>query len=282
MLVIKNKELIQNIFNEENIIFKETKARPSKSLVDTGFYREYENIDNIFIHDLKEFVIREMICYFFRYKLKSVEINDSVILANDLQIHYNITGTLAEIIILISALKAGDYFLYKIEDLFRYPHLEYVYCICYLFKKCYIFNSKFTENVYIICCEYKIESNILSFLKKIDKKYIRFLGLNIPLNIQKDVYHFNNKILLMKINKYNFLTSELSLSKTKSIDYEKQYIYNYYKKYLNITEYNENCCNNIEKCMHFDCKICLNCYSLFYDDDFSAFHAAAAEEKANL
>ena len=275
-MIIKTKNLCDNMFNTNNIIYKKSLARPSKSLVSVKLYndiKDLKNIQSIFNqyslieNSLNKFILTEIVNYFYRHKIEDFNILENKIDITNI-IHFSITcKTLKELLQFILQIEFSDkeYLLINIENLYSYPNLEFIILICYSFKKCHIYRSNFSNDLYILYCEYKRNDELKLFLKYLLENWtlnLRLIGLNIPTDIQNDVFNLNTCIFMRKI-KDNDILKDLTLEKSIKINNEKEVIYNYYCKYLKLTTYINCDCSNIQDCIFMNCKICLNCYSLF-------------------
>ena len=278
-MIFKTRDLCNNSFDGD-IFFSKNKARPSKSLVSTELYTKFKNINTIFNQcffiesSLDEFILTEILNYYYRHKIEQFKIINNKIETETGIIHFLINNK--SILYLLKnitelEIKENDHLLVNIEHLYSYPNLEVIILICYLYEKCYIYNSKFSSNIYILYCNYKRDDKIKIVIDNVLKSWneklnLRLIGLNIPTDVQIDVFKFNNSLFNNKISNNELLLANMSIEKNNMINNEKKLLYNYYTKYLKLLTF-EICENNsciIRECIFMNCKICINCYSLFY------------------
>jgi hypothetical protein len=268
-MIIKKKYLTES-FNENNLSFSLTSSRPSRSLVSVGLFKEYIKINRIFdqFSTLKtnEIILSEILLYFFRYELVDYENkNNSVVIVNKkTTIHLVNESSLKETVnsILNVSILPGDFLLIKMEDIYQYPNIELIILICYSFDGCKIYRSKIDSLIYIVY--YSFNKDLIDLKKLFSKweKSIRFIGINVPIDVQRDILYFNDSFFKRSIEECNKLHANMSIVKNDRIQYEKNVNNDYFMEYLN------TCKQKCEKCIlepfiTYNCKICVNCYSLF-------------------
>jgi hypothetical protein len=138
-----------------------------------------------------------------------------------------------------------------------------------MYKKCHVYTSKFVDGIFIFYNNYRNNENVKTLLKTILKKFekdlnLRLIGINIPIDIQSCVFKFNNALFINKITNNELLLKNMSLEKNNKLINEKELINNYYNKYLKFKIFNK--CNKciIQDFTIMDCRICTNCYCLYY------------------
>lgn len=255
-MIFKSKYLSDNSFNC-NMYYSKNKSRPSKSLVSCDLYTKFNKMKtpveyNIF--DTQDEIFKEII----NYSRQEKQINVKFINEN------NLRKTLSKFL----ELKVHGNVIISVPNLYSYPNLEFIILICYLYNKCHVYSSKFSNDIYVCYFEYKGNEKVDELLENILKSWdedlnLRLIGINIPTDIQNEVLNFNNSLFINKVKSNELLLKDMSLEKNDKLKNEKQLINNYYLKYLRIQNFTvcETCC--VRESIFFNCKICVDCFCLY-------------------
>jgi hypothetical protein len=269
-MIIKTKFLGESI-NIEDATFSSSSARPSRSLISVDLYNEYNKLNKIFdqVSNLNsdKIILPEILLYIFRYTLckYDVKCENLIIVNGSINVHIINEQTLKKITekILDINIVSGDYLMININDIYTYPCIEYIILICHSFMGCNIHRSKINSMVYIIFYSFKTDFTILGKLLSKWVKNIRFIGICVPIDIQKDILYFNDSFFRLSIESNIILNTNMTIEKNDRINNEKKINYDYYNKYIKcIHETCETC--TLTDFMTKNCTICINCFSLFY------------------
>jgi hypothetical protein len=281
MLSLKIDKNDDNNYDFNYCVYSTNESRPSKSLINCNWYKEYNKFDlnleifNEFSYNdkkLENLLIREFINVFklSLFNIEDISLSFDNIIINNLD-NFNLVFCLEKkiklktiienFVILLKELENGDNLIINYLNLFTYPSAEFLKVLCNLFSKIKIYYCKLLKQNIIYCINYKNNSHITIYIKNVLKNwnknsYIRQFG--IFLNEEELILIKNHNCFIFNY----YIDFNKNLSNSSLI--EKEYLYKlYYKKYFKINQDNKECIHEIVNFNMQNCFICKKCSDLF-------------------
>lgn len=281
----------------QDIVLNKTPARPSKSLLDTSKFIEFQKIDinndllyefssnfQYCIQHYRELILKDILNKIKKYVDVSIFENDYNFEYNELNIFEtgninlllqicdcdcNVSNLINKLIKFTENLQEKDILVFDYTDLFSYPNSEFIVILANFFDKIKIYYSKFLMKNIIICISYTSNLNILNSIKEIksnsENVYYKTFNIYLNNNIVSKIYRYNNLYLDYIINKNNILLK--NFENLNDIIAEKQYILNNFKNRImgnsELKIEHNDCNHDLLYSIFNDCYLCKECNSFF-------------------
>lgn len=261
--LLLNKDSLYNY----DIIYNKNTSRPSKTLVNPNLFNLFNLIKLDPYIDIKDYVIVECLNYFednFTIE-ENKKSDDDYILVEYCHVY--------EMYTFLKNCKLHSNVIFKIDDLYNYPKIQFIKLLSMIFSKVELSVSNYKNTSTIVCTDklHEVLSckqlNIKDFNIKVDKYIIDFF------------YNYNQKY----INKILYINNIIQNTHTDIIYKEISLINNYIKGFIN-KKYKICECSDIHISELGNYTICKNCFSLtVYDNYFlDSCQALEASIKAVL
>jgi len=296
MISLSRKDYELPDFDTKNIIQNKTPSRPSKSLLDSRKYIEFQKIDinNDLLYEYngtykncvlqyKELVIKDILNkikkyidilqfeddYNFEYnQINIFEVSNKNIL---LEIYNNNCDNRSDINKLLNFfqyLKEQDILVFDYGDLFTYPSNEFLILLLNFFCKIKIFYSKFLMKNIIICITYNSNITLQNSIKELNNNnnnnnnfYYKTFNIYLNNNIVSKIYRYNNLYLEYIINKNKILLK--NFENLNDIMYEKHFLLLNYKNRIMHNKECNDCEHDLLYSIFNDCYLCKKCSDFF-------------------